>query len=330
MVYKIVITDFAWNSLSEEKRKIEGIDTNVIHTKANSRKELAEVCKDADGILLDTYTQMDRDVLEKLNECRIISSFGIGFNQIDLQAATENGIFVANVPDYCVDEVSTHALSLTLSLARKIPNYWKDIKNGKWSSPSSWFLESPIHRLKNQKLGLVGFGKIAQELARKTRNLFRKVLTYDPYVDESLAKDHGVKLIGFEDLVSSSDFISLHAPLAEDTEDMMGMKEFKSMKRSGFLVNTARAGLINKKSLIKALQEKEIAGAALDVGWKEPMSNNDPLIDMENVVLTPHAAWYSEESSEELQDKSINNIVKVLQGEKPDYLLNFEQAKENL
>jgi D-3-phosphoglycerate dehydrogenase len=229
--------------------------------------------------------------------------------------AKELGIAVNYVPDYCLREVSDHAMALLLALARKVPFSNKLVQSGRWEVPPI----VPLRRLDGQVLGLVGFGNIPRALAPKAKAFGLKVLTYDPYVTADALVAAGVEGVSFDDLLARSDFISVHAPLQPATRGLMNAKAFAKMKKGVLLINTARGPLIDESALIAALDSGKIGGAALDVLTTEPPPKDSPLLGRDNVILTPHTGFYSVEALEELQTKCASDVARVLSGEKAVY-----------
>ncbi|MBE0556955.1 MAG: C-terminal binding protein, partial [Proteobacteria bacterium] len=246
--------------------------------------------------------------------------FGIGVDSVDIDAATRAGIMVTNVPEYCEDEVSDHAMALLLSLIRKIPFASKQTHAGVWSMPAV----VPIHRLRGSVLGLAGFGKIPRLVAAKAQAFGLQVQTYDPYVSSEAAAKLGVKSVDLPELLKTSDYISIHAPLTPETDRMFNADAFRQMKRSALLVNTARGQLVDVEALVDALDNALIAGAALDVLPQEPPPPNSRLLGRDDVILTPHTSFYSEESLVELQTKAAQQVALVLSGKEPRYPINLK------
>jgi len=241
----------------------------------------------------------------------------------DVEAATEHGIIVANVPDYCVDEVSTHAIALILACARGITLLDRKRREKKWD----FTLTKPLFRTKGKTLGLFGLGRIAKIVAQKTSEFGFKIIAYDPYVSKV---EGGIRLVEFSQLLSDSDFISIHSPLTEETRHSFGENELKAMKKTAYLINTARGPIINEKDLYVALKEKWIAGAALDVMEKEPPDWENPLLKLENLIISPHISFYSEESYVELKTKTAKAVLSVLKGELPRAMVNPQVVKEKV
>ncbi|RXZ01741.1 C-terminal binding protein [Fictibacillus sp. S7] len=321
---KVVVTDWEYDDLRYEKAVFEKYSkVELIGAQCRTEEEVIEACRDADA-LINQYAPLGSTVIEQLEKCRVITRYGVGVNTIDLEAATGKGICVANVPDYCMDEVSDHALSLLLSARRKIVKANEQVKSGNWD----FKVTQPIHRLRGQVLGLVGYGKIPQSLAEKVQPLGLKVVAFDPYYPAAEAEKKGVQLVSLEELCRVSDIISVHAPLTEGTKGMINASLFSQMKNDALLINTSRGPVVDEKALIEALETGEIGGAALDVIEEEPISENHPFLSMDNVILTPHVAWYSEEAAKEMRTKAALGVVDVLIcKEYPKYLVN-KQVEE--
>ena len=228
------------------------------------------------------------------------------------------GIVVANVPDYCNDEVSTQAVALILALARRIVSHDKAVRNGAWDIGSA----DPVYRTAGQTVGLVGLGRIARAVARKMQGFRMRIIAADPYVSTEEAAKIGVELVDLDTLLSTADFISIHAPLMDSTQKMIGAEALAKMKPTAYLVNTSRGGLIDQAALVEALKEGRIGGAGLDVYEVEPLEPDSPLKALDNVVLTDHAGWYSEDSIIELQTRAAKAVAAVLSGEHPESVVN--------
>jgi D-3-phosphoglycerate dehydrogenase len=262
--------------------------------------------------------------MEAWTKMKVIARYGIGVDSVDLQAATDHGVYVTNVPDFCYDEVSDTALSLILAVTRKVVAMHHLVKQRIYNRG----LAHPIYKLRGKTLGLVAFGRIAQALAKKAMPLGFKILAYDPYLKPEVVGDFPVEFVGLEQLLSRADVISLHTPLTSETRHMIGHAELQMMKPTTFLINTARGAVIDQEALTKALKEGRIAGAGLDVLEKEPPDPDDPILDLENVVFTPHYASYSEEAYQEVREKAARQVVQVLRGQVPTCLVNREVLKK--
>ncbi|MGZ3285829.1 MAG: C-terminal binding protein, partial [Xanthobacteraceae bacterium] len=268
----------------------------------------------ADAILV-TYAKLPGELLRQLTRCKAIGRFGLGVDNIDIKAAAELGITVTYVPDYCMHEVSDHAMALLLALARKIPLSNSLVQAGRWEMPAV----VPIHRLVGRVLGLVGFGNIPRALAPKAKAFGLRVVTHDPYVSPDTLAAAGVEGMSFDRLLAVSDFVSIHAPLMPATRGLFNAEAFGKMKRGAALINTARGPLVDEDALIAALDSGQLGGAALDVVAVEPLPKDAKLIGRDNVILTPHTAFYSVEALDELQTKCAADVARVLSGEKPIY-----------
>jgi D-3-phosphoglycerate dehydrogenase / 2-oxoglutarate reductase len=272
---------------------------------------ILQIARDADAVLV-TYAKITADMIQQMARCRIIARFGIGVDNVDIAAATDAGIVVTRVPDYCIDEVSDHTLALLLALVRKIPFANSTVHAGRWELSAT----VPIHRLRGRVLGLVGFGRIPQLVAPKAKAFGLKVITYDPYVPQDITTAADVESVDFAELVKVSDYVSIHTPLMPETEGLFNADVFRQMKPTAYLINTARGPIVDEAALAHALGAGQLAGAALDVLSKEPPTAS-PLLGRNNVILTPHMSFYSVESLVELQTKAAQEVVRVLTGQMP-------------
>jgi D-3-phosphoglycerate dehydrogenase len=312
MSFIVAITDYVFPSLEPERAVLEPLGVELLPQQCRSEEEIIALAHDADAIL-NCYAKMTARVIEGLKRCRIIARYGIGVDNVDLAAATKAGIVVTNVPDYCIDEVSDHALALLLALARHIAAADGAVKTGAWDVVA----HAGIRRLRGQTLGLLGFGRIAKALASKVQPLGMKVLVCDPYLDPATIARYGAEAAGFDKLLVEADAISIHVPLTPETRDLIGERELARMKPSAFLINTSRGGIVNEQALAVALKENRLGGAALDVLSGEPPPADHPLRQAPNIILTPHLAFYSKESVIELQTKAAEEVARALKGEPP-------------
>jgi D-3-phosphoglycerate dehydrogenase len=319
--WTVLITDYVFPSLEIERAVLQAAGAELVAMQARSEAELVEAVAPADGLLV-CYAPVTRRVIERAEHCRVIARYGIGVDNVDVAAATERGIVVTNVPDYCIEEVSDHALALLLACARKVAFLDRRVRAGRWEARDA----VPIRRLSGQVLGLVGFGKIPRLLAAKARALGLTVLAYDPYLDAATCEAHGARKVELGELLGAADFVSVHAPLTPQTRGLIGEAELRRMKPTAYLINTARGPIVHEAALLRALAEGWIAGAALDVLEAEPPGAAHPLLDFPQVIVTPHVAFYSEESLQELQRKAAEEVARVLTGQPPRYPVNFVQA----
>ena len=310
----IAITDSPFPSLEPAKRKLARLDPEYRVAKSSSANDILAVARDADAILV-TYAKLPGELLRQLTRCKAIGRFGLGVDNIDLAAAKALGIAVNYVPDYCLREVSDHAMALLLALARKVTLANKLVQSGRWEVPPL----VPLRRLEGQVLGLIGFGNIPRMLAPKAKAFGLKVLAHDPYVAKETLNGAGVEGVSFDNLLARADFISVHVPFLPATRGLMNAAAFAKMKKGACLINTARGPLVDEAALVTALDSGHLGGAALDVVTTEPLPKDSVLLGRDNVILTPHTAFYSVEALEELQSKCANDVARVLSGEKAIY-----------
>jgi D-3-phosphoglycerate dehydrogenase len=331
--FKVVVTFYAPGIVPTYDELLTKLGAEVEKTFCATEEELISACSEADavialGIRITPGYIFSLKVIENLNKCRLIALTGIGYDNVDIAAATEKGICVANVPYYCLDEVSDHAMALILACARKFYQLLPDIKSGKWSTQADYLSAlKPLHRLSGQTLGLIGLGNIARTLVPKAKAFGFRIIAYAPHVPNILFRTSKVKPVELDQLLEESDFVSMHTALTSETKHMMGLQQFKKMKPTAYFINTARGELVDEKALYTALSEGLIAGAGLDVLSPEPPSPDNPLLKLDNVLITGHFAYYSEESREELFMRPWEEVARVLQGEWPHGLVN-PQVKE--
>jgi D-3-phosphoglycerate dehydrogenase len=310
----IAVTDSVFPSLEPAMAALKRLDPEIRIAKSTSEADILAVARDADGVLV-TYAKLPGELLRQLQRCKVIGRFGLGVDNIDIKAAAALNIVVTYVPDYCLQEVSDHAMALVLALARKVAFSNAVVQQGRWDMPAV----VPIRRLEGQVLGLVGLGNIPRRVAPKASAIGFKVIAHDPYVSAAIAQELGVELVSFERLLEISDFISVHAPLTPQTRGLFNADAFGRMKKGAIIVNTARGPLLDEASLVAALDAGHLGGAGLDVVATEPLSKESPLLGRSNVILTPHTAFYSVEALEELQTKCATDVAHVLSGERPIY-----------
>jgi D-3-phosphoglycerate dehydrogenase len=300
---KVLITDFDYGNVDIEHRILEGAGLEVVEAQCRTEEDVVEAGRGVSA-LLTQYAPITAKVLAELPELRMVGRYGVGYDVVDVGAARERGVWVANVPDYGTEEVAAHALSMALALLRHLPLYDRSVRDGRWHPAST----GPLHRLKNLTLGVVGIGRIGGTFARRAGPWFGRTLGCDPYLEEDVWPE-GVEQASLQEVFSESLLISLHAPLTEETRSLVDRSLFERMPEGGYLVNTARGGLVAMDDLLWALEEGPLAGAALDVFPQEPPPASHPLLDTPNVILTPHAAYYSVEAEEEARSKAAQNVV---------------------
>lgn len=318
---KILITETM--PLIAEEKKILSKHADVKVAKDVNEENLAMEAKDAD-IIMVVYAKITEKIINSATKLKGIVRYGIGVDNIDLKAASRRKIPVANVPDYCIGTVADHAFALLLALNRKLSLSADVMKSGKWgvwTSPSPKLMGVD---LEGKILGLIGIGKIGSAVAARAKGFSMKVIAYDPYIPKEAAEKLGIELVDLETLLKNADFVSIHSPLTNETRGMIGEKELKLMKNTAYIINTARGPIIQEKALYKALKDRWIAGAGLDVYEKEPPDKDNPLFKLENVVLTPHIAYYTQEAIWRLEMTAVEEAIRILQGQLPKNLVNKE------
>lgn len=313
---KVVLTDYVWESLDVEKKILAGL-AELLPLQTKKPEEFLPQAKDCDA-LLNTYAgPITAEAMAQMPKCRIIARYGIGVDTIDLDAATQAGIIVTNNPTYCIEEVAEHTMALLLSAARKVAFYDRLVRAGQWAVPPG----KPLFRLSGGTLGLIGFGNIARQVALRGAAFGMRVLYYDPFVEEGQFDVPGKKM-ELHDMLKEADYVSVHAPLMPQTRKMMNDEAFSRMKPTAVIINCSRGPLIDTDALVRALDAKKIAGCALDTTDPEPLPNPHPLRGRENVIINPHAAWYSEQAMVGLQAGAPNEVRRVLSGEWPVNVVN--------
>ena len=320
---KVVITDYEYDNVEKERKIVEEAGFSFCAYQCGSEDELIRACREADAVIVQ-YSEMTERVIRAMEHCQMIVKYGIGVNNIDTEAASEKGIYVCNVPDYGVDEVSNHAIAMILALSKKLIRIDRSLKNGIWGYQPI----EPLYRMAGKTLGLVGLGRIPSAVARKMSGFDLRILAYDPFVSRDEGRRRGAEMTDFETLVRESDYISIHCPLTEETKHLFREDVFKKIKNTAILVNTARGPIVDEKALAEALRRGEIAGAGLDVFEQEPAEKGNPLLQMEQVICSPHCAWYSLEAVDAVQSKAALEAVNVLQGNSPWNAVNRKAAED--
>ena len=310
--------------VTAEQKELDSLNAEVelVTATCTSEDELIAAAKDADAILGGSRF-FTRRVMEALPKCRVIATYSVGFDAIDIDAATDNSIIVVNNPAvyWCAEEVSNHALALLLVCAKKMTIQNDLTKQGHWADARRTL--PPMPSIRGQTLGLVGCGNIGRMTARKGQCFGLMILGYDPYVEISPVEESGITLMtSLPELLNQSDFVSVHTPLNEETRHMIGEAEFKQMKPSAYFINTARGPVVDEPALIEALQEKRIAGAGLDVFEMEPIAPDNLLLKMDNVVVVPHSASYSDAAIAEQPVNPAQEVARVLSGKWPNNPVN--------
>jgi len=313
---KVVLTDYVWESVDLERKTLEGL-AELVPLKVKTAEEFLPYVEDCDA-LLNTYAgPITADVMARMPKCRIIARYGIGVDTIDVEAATKAGIIVTNNPTYCIEEVAEQTMALLLASSRKVAFYDRLVRAGKWEVPPG----KPMFRMVGRTLGLVGFGNIAREVAKRVIAFGMNVVFSDPYVEQG---QHGVnaRKVDLPALLKEADFVSLHPPLVPATRKLINDDTLRQMKPTAVLINCARGPVIDTEALVRALDARTIAGCALDTTDPEPLPDPHPLRGRDNVIITPHTAWYSEEAMAGLQAGAPNEVRRVLSGEWPVNVVN--------
>jgi D-3-phosphoglycerate dehydrogenase len=315
----IWLIDDEFDSHDIEHKMLEKKVYSLIVSRGSQYKtDYRKYAQHVNGILVWIGHPMESEDIKGLLSCKIISVRGGGYNNIDIDAATRQGIAVTFVPGYCVEEVSSHALSFILYFNRRIQECLNMTSEGGWWADKL----TPTRRLSSQVLGLVGLGKIAKAVARKAQCLGMRVWAYDPFMDPSEMKELGIKNAEFKNLVSSADYISLHVPLTPETKHLFNKNVFDMMKPTTYLINTCRGEVVDEEALVNALEAKKIAGAGLDVLNSEPPDPQNPLLTMPNVIVSPHSAYISQESLTEVLVRSTQMVIDTLEGKIPEGIVN--------
>jgi D-3-phosphoglycerate dehydrogenase / 2-oxoglutarate reductase len=324
---KVVVTDYIEPDLKWEEnelKKYSTVDFQHYQLKFKPIDEVISRIEDAEIIVVN-MVPLNKEIIKKLKNCKLIIRHGIGYDNVDVNACTEAGIILANIPDYCVEEVAEQAVMLLFACSRKILIQKKVLTDsaarGEWDFKDLY----PIFRVREKKLGIIGCGRIGSVVLSMARGLGMNVKIHDPYLSEERLKELNIKNEDLDLLLSESDFISVHCPLNDETKEMFDYGKFKKMKPTAFFINTARGGIIKTEDLIQALKDKILAGARIDVyTGKEPPSPDSPMFKLDNIILSPHISWYSEESGWSIRAKIIDDIKRYLSSEKPRFIVNKE------
>lgn len=321
--YHVLITDAHHDNFQIEEKILEQIGAKVHIGYCKNEEELLKIDPHMDALLV-SYVYVGEKAMKHFTHCKVVVKYAVGVDNIDLPAATKHKILVTNVPDYCTEEVSTHTMALLLALVRKIIPFNQSVKNGIWNP----LIADPIYRMEGKTLGIIGFGKNGQRLAQKMLPFNMNIMASDPGVSSTLMAKHGVKKVNLDILLTQTHYIILHCPLNQSTYHLINQKTIDMMKQGVFLVNTSRGSVIDQSALYKALRKGKIAGVALDVMENEPPLQND-ILEMNNIIYTPHVSWHSVESEITLREKAAMEVKRVLQGKKPINLVNREVLNHN-
>jgi D-3-phosphoglycerate dehydrogenase len=314
---RIVITDCDHPDVDPERRAAVDAGVELRLEQCRTEDDVVARCADADGLLVQYAPITDR-VLDALPRLRVVSRYGVGVDTVDVEAASRRGVLVANVPHYGTEEVSDHTVALLLTMARATARLDASVRTGQWDVGTAM----PLHRIAGRLLGVVGFGAIGRAVARKARALGYRVVAYEVTAEAGSTADDGTPLVTLDDLLAHAHAVSLHVPYLPATHHLIDEARLRQMRPDALLVNTARGGLVDTAALVRVLDEGHLAGAALDVLETEPPSPDDPLVRHPRIVVTPHAAWYSEESVTVLKETCVRNVLDALAGREVPYTVN--------
>ena len=316
--FTVIIADDRYPHYREETDVLNAIGAEIVQVKSQAAADLIQACPSADGIIVN-LAPINADVIAALTHCRVISRYGVGYDNVDVKAATAKGIWVANVPDYCGEDVSDQALALLMSCVRKVALRDRQVRAGVWNIQSA----GPEWRLKGKTFVFFGFGQIARILHRKLSGFqLQKVLVYDPFLDEAALRALGAEKTDWDTALREGNFFSIHMPLNDKTRGLFNEAAFRKMKPTAILINTSRGPIIDERALYRALAEHWINSAGLDVFEKEPVNPDNPLLTLSNITVSGHTGWYTEESQTELKRKAAENVRDALVAGQPKYAVN--------
>lgn len=322
---KVVITDYDYGDVDIERGILEAAGAEVVALQAKQESDLFEAARDCAAIM-NQYARVGAATIERMQHCKVIARYGVGVDIVDVAAATQKGILVTNVRDYCTEEVADHAIALWMALVRSLPAYDRATHAGVWQ----WQSGAPVRRIRGRTMGIVSFGKIGQAIAHRARSFGANVIAYDPFLPADVARELGVELVSKTDLLARSDYILMQAPMTEDTRHFLSDADFAAMKPGAILVNTGRGPTVDNKALYRALTEGHLAAAGLDDPEEEPAKraswtpDDNPIFTLPNVLITPHAAYYSEDSIRAAREGAATQVAKVLTGQTPDFPVNAD------
>lgn len=324
---KVVISDYEFPNLDPELDALKDVPgVELIDGKCTNEEEIIAACKDSDGIL-NQWNHLTEKVINALDHCRVISTYGIGVDKIDVAAATKKGIYVCNSPEYNKFEVADHTVMMILALSRQLVQLDHLIREGKYGW---YYLDHEMYRPQGQTVGFIGFGRIARQIAEKVKVFGMKSICYDPFLTAEQCASAGAEKLELNDVLQRADFVSINVSLTDQTYHMIGASHLSLMKPTAYLVNCGRGAIVDEAAMIQALKAKKIAGAALDTFEIEPILPSHPLMELNNVILMPHSAWHTKESMWEMQWVAARQVALVLKGEKPDHCVNYEAVQKLL
>ena len=316
--FKVAVVGARFGALTIEDEILRPIGCEIVEGIGKTDSELFKLCDSADAIIVGSICDLTKPVIDSLKNCKIISRAGVGTDNIDKITAKKRGIIVTYVPDYCVDEVSDHAMSFVMHFARKLQIAKDEVLSGNWGIANL----RPIYPLKESILGILGIGRIGAALAKKASIFGMKLMAFDPFADDAIFKKLKAQKVNLQQLLKKSDYLSLHAPYTKKTKEIIQEKTLSLMKKNAVLINVARGELINEKDLYNSLKKEGIRGAGLDVLIEEPPKKTNKLLTLDNCFITPHSAWYSTNAQNELRQKAAEEVKRVLTKRKPRNQIN--------
>lgn len=318
--HKVLLTDYAWPNLEIEQAILDRHQTELVVAPSGDEATLVGLAQDVDGIMTN-WAQTPKSVIEASGKVKIVSRLGIGLDNIDVDYCTSAGIMVTNVPDYCLIEVAEHALAQILALGRKVAFYHHETKEGRYELQAG----AELRRMQDQTVGIVGWGNIGRCLAEKLVGIGMQVIAFSRSRSNPM---NGVEFVELDELLGKSDYVSIHVPLTPETRHLFNADTLAKMKSTAYLINTARGGIIDQSALAQAIEGGTIAGAALDVQDPEPADLSEPLFRDPRVLVSPHAAFVSRESLDDLRSRVAQQIIDALSGKVPESVVNPSVLKE--
>lgn len=329
--FKVVITDYDYGDIDIEKGILEPVGADVVGLQATSETDLLEAASYCDA-MMNQYARVGAQTIDRMTKCKVIARYGVGVDIVDVDAATQNGILVTNVRDYCTEEVADHAMALWLSIVRRLDAYNRATHAGEWR----WQTGRPIYRVRGRTMGIVSFGKIGQAIAERARAFGVQIIAYDPYLDAETVAQLGARKVAKDELLAEADYICMQAPMTSETRHFLSVAEFARMKPGMIIVNTGRGPTIDNKALYRAIADGIVSGAGLDDTKEEPAKrarwspSENPLFSLDQVIITPHSAYYSEESIRTAREVAASEVARVLCGQGPLNAVNSDQLAARL
>lgn len=325
---KVVISDYEFPNLKPEEDALKDVaNLELVDGKCTNEEEIIAACKDADGIL-NQWNHITAKVIDSLEKCKVISTYGIGVDKIDVAEASKKGIYVCNSPEYNKFEVSDHIVMMMLALSRQLVQLDRLMREGKYGW---YYLDHELYRPGGQTVGFVGFGRIAKQVAAKIKAFDMKAICYDPFLTAEQCEAAGAtKVETLDEVMKNADFVSINVSLMDSTYHMVNAHHLSLMKPTAYFINCSRGAVVDEDALVEVLQQKKIAGAALDAFEIEPISPDHPLMKLDNVIMTPHSAWHTKESMWEMQWVAARQVALVLNGQKPEHCVNYDEVQKVL